>query len=191
MKKLSFGPSTLVTSWQAYDINGYTLYTKEKDKSVAQNSGVRIEAYDPLGQKTTYFGFIEEIWELDYGERMQILVFKCQWVQHPGGVNMDNYGLTLVDLKKVGYKDDPWVLANRVAQVFYVLDPANEKMHVVVSGKQNIISVENVGDDDEKYNQYEEVSLFTDPEKIKRVERKIDKDLKPYMRTDVNAGKIV
>jgi hypothetical protein len=28
---------------------------------------------------------------------------------------VDNYGLTLVDLKKVGYKDDPWVLAKCVA----------------------------------------------------------------------------
>jgi hypothetical protein len=62
MKNLAFGPSCFVTSWQAYDINGYTLYTKSKDmKSVAQNSGVRIDAFDLQGQKTTYFGFIEEM----------------------------------------------------------------------------------------------------------------------------------
>jgi hypothetical protein len=74
------------TSWQAYDINGYTFYTKSKDmKSVAQNSGVRIDAFDLHGQKTTYFGFIEEIWELDYGPNMKIPLFKCQWVQHPVG----------------------------------------------------------------------------------------------------------
>ncbi|KAL5670243.1 hypothetical protein ACJX0J_022464, partial [Zea mays] len=39
---------------------------------------------------------------------------------------------------KVGYKDDLWVLAECVAQVFYVLDLADEKMHVVISGKQKI-----------------------------------------------------
>jgi hypothetical protein len=50
-------------------------------------------------------------------------------------VSVDNYGLTLVDLKNVGLKDDPWVLANRVTQVFYVLDPEVGK-HVVVSEKQ-------------------------------------------------------
>jgi hypothetical protein len=49
-------------------------------------------------------------------------------------VNVDNYGLTLVDLKNVGRQDDPWVLADRVAQVFYVLDPETGK-HVVVSRK--------------------------------------------------------
>ena len=93
---------------------------------------------------------------------------------------MDNYGLTLVDLKKVGYKDDPWVLAECVAQVFYVLDPADEKMHVVISGKQKIVGVENVGDQDEDYN--EEMFVFNGPERIKRVEKKIDKNLKPYMQ---------
>jgi hypothetical protein len=50
-------------------------------------------------------------------------------------VNVDNYGLTLVDLKILDHKDDPWVLADRVTQVFYVLDPETEK-HVVVSRKQ-------------------------------------------------------
>jgi hypothetical protein len=49
MKMLASQPSSYVTSWQAYDINGHTYYTNEKDKrSVAKNSGVRIEAFDPL-----------------------------------------------------------------------------------------------------------------------------------------------
>jgi hypothetical protein len=48
MKILASRLSSCVTSWQAYDINEYTYYTKEKDiKSVAQNSGIRIEAIDP------------------------------------------------------------------------------------------------------------------------------------------------
>jgi hypothetical protein len=32
--------------------------------------------------------------------------------------------------------------------VFYVLNPADEKMHVDISGKQKIVGVENVGDED-------------------------------------------
>jgi hypothetical protein len=48
MKMLASRPSSCVISWQAYDINGYTYYTKEKDKkSVAQNSGICIEPIDP------------------------------------------------------------------------------------------------------------------------------------------------
>jgi hypothetical protein len=48
MKMLVSHPSSCVTSLQAYDINGYTYYTKEKEKkSITQNSGIRIEAVDP------------------------------------------------------------------------------------------------------------------------------------------------
>jgi len=190
MKMLASGPSTCVTSWQAYDINGYTFYTKEKDKrSVAQNSGIRIEALDPLGVKTTYYGYIEDIWELNYGASMRIPVFRCQWVKHPNGVNVDNYGLTLVDMKNVGHKDDPWVLADHVAQVFYVLDPHTGK-HVVVSGKQKIVGVEDVEDNDEDINQFEEMPLFTNPKNIKLIEKSFDKDLMLYTRKGGN-GKIV
>jgi hypothetical protein len=118
MQMLASHPSSCVTSWHAYDINGYTYYIKEKDRrSVAQNSDIRIEAFDPLGVKTTYYGYIQDIWELDYNARLQISIFKCQWVKHRNGVSVDNYGLTLVDLKNVGHKDDPWLLADRVAQV--------------------------------------------------------------------------
>ena len=50
MNMLASGPLIMVTSWQAYDINSYTFYTKAKDKkSVAQNSGIRIEVFNPHG----------------------------------------------------------------------------------------------------------------------------------------------
>jgi hypothetical protein len=69
LTRLVAGPSSNVTSWQAYEINGYTYYTKAKDnKSVAyQNSGVGIDAIDKSENNITYYGFIEETWELDYG----------------------------------------------------------------------------------------------------------------------------
>jgi hypothetical protein len=113
--------------------------------------------------------------------RIRIPVFRCQWVKHPNGVNVDNYGLTLVDLKNVGHRDDPWVLADRVAHVFYVLDPKTRK-HVVVFGKQKIIGVENVEDNDDDINQFEEMPLFTNPVNITRIEKDFDKNLMLYMQ---------
>jgi Domain of unknown function (DUF4216) len=197
LQRLSQGPSSQVTSWQAYEINGYTFYTNAKDrKSVNQNSGVRIDAIDAADVTTTYFGLIEDIWELDYGLRIQFPVLRCQWVKHPQGVECDNYGFTLVDLSNVGYKDDPWVLASRVAQVFYVPDPYSELFHkrktkhVVISGKQRIICVDGV-EDVEEHNQYEEINLFTDfPRKIKTVESRLPKEICPWERRDI-PGKIV
>ena len=112
IKKLSYGPLTMVKTWQAYDINGFTFYTKAKDKKCQhQNSGVRADAEDSTGQKNAYYGYIEEIWVLDYGNSVEIPVFKCQWVKQPEVVEVNDYGFTIVDLNKVGYKDDPWVLA--------------------------------------------------------------------------------
>jgi hypothetical protein len=184
MKMLASRPSSCVTIWQAYDINGYTYYTKEKDKkSVAQNSDIRIKAIDPHGLKTTYYRYIQDIWKLDYSVRMRIPIFRCQWVKYLNGVNVDNYGLTLVDLKNVGHEDDPCVLVDRVAQVFYVLDPETGK-YVVVSGKQKIVGVKNVEDNDEDINQFEEMPLFTNPMNIKCIEKDFDKNLMLYMRKD-------
>jgi hypothetical protein len=56
------------------DINGYTFYTMTQDKkSVYQNNGVRVWAViddshndDDDTETYTYYGQIEEIWELDY-----------------------------------------------------------------------------------------------------------------------------
>ena len=42
------------------------------------------------------------------------------------GVTIDRYGMTIVDFKKIGYKDEPFVLAKDVAQVFYVKDMSSK-----------------------------------------------------------------
>jgi hypothetical protein len=44
-------------------------------KSTNQNSGVRIDATNNNRQKDTYYGYIEEIWELDYGSSLKSLCF--------------------------------------------------------------------------------------------------------------------
>jgi hypothetical protein len=52
IRLLTSGPHSLVKSWQAYDINGCTFYTKAKNsRSQCQNSGVRVDAEDSTGQK--------------------------------------------------------------------------------------------------------------------------------------------
>ena len=63
VKRLMFGPSNQITTWQGYDINGYRFHTKEKDKkSAAQNNSVRYEGIDEsTGQWRQYYGLVEEI----------------------------------------------------------------------------------------------------------------------------------
>ena len=42
-------------------------------------------------QLEIYYGFIEEMWELEYGP-LKIPLFRCQWVKLPKGVFTDKYG---------------------------------------------------------------------------------------------------
>ncbi|RLM64955.1 transposon protein, putative, CACTA, En/Spm sub-class [Panicum miliaceum] len=94
IKRLAAGPSSQVTSWQ-------------------KNSGFHIEALDERpGQRTIYYGIIDDIWEVHYGSNIQFPIFQRHWVKHPRGVELDGYGLMIVDLNNDGYKDDPWVLAS-------------------------------------------------------------------------------
>jgi hypothetical protein len=85
-------------------------------------------------------------------------------------VNVDNYGLTLVDFKNVGRQDDPWVLADRVAHVFYVLDLETVK-YVIVFRKQKNVGVKNVEDNDDDVNQFKDMPLFTNLMNIKHREK--------------------
>ena len=82
---LARGLSISVSTFQGYEINGYTFYmTTQDQKSTNQNSGVRIDAIDNNEKKDRYYGVIEEIWELDYGP-LKIPLFRCQWVKLTGG----------------------------------------------------------------------------------------------------------
>jgi hypothetical protein len=54
LKKLARGPIFTVMTYQGYDINEYTFYTEQQDKkSTYQNSVVRVDAYDAMGQEKT------------------------------------------------------------------------------------------------------------------------------------------
>jgi hypothetical protein len=156
---LARGPQFTTTTWQGYDINGYTFYTRDQDKkSTYQNSGVRVEAYGPNNEKSNYYGFIEEIWELDY-ITMKIPMFRCRWV-HLKGVHVEDHNFTTVDLRHPGFKEEPFVLAKQVAQVFYIIDPKNRKRHVVRNGKRSIVGVDGVVDV-ENYNHFDIIRTKT------------------------------
>jgi hypothetical protein len=133
---LSREPSWHILTFKGYEINGNTFYTIAQDKkSTNQNSGVRIDATHPNGNKKTYYGHIEEIWELDYGAYFKVPLFRCQWVKVTGGgVTMDHqYRMITVDLNNLGYRDDPFILAKDVNQVFYVKDMSTKSK----KGKNN------------------------------------------------------
>ena len=167
--------------------------------STNQNSGVRFDATCENGKKDTYYGYIEEIWELDYGPTFKFPLFRCKWVKMTGGgVTVDQlYGMTTVDLNNLAYRDEPFVLANDVAQVFYVKDMSTRprkrkdkqkniisydepKRHIVLSGKRNMVGVEDRIDMSEDYDKFHEIPPFkvkTDPS------ISLNKEDAPWLRT--------
>ena len=84
---LAHGPKFNVKSFYSFTINGSRFTTQARDKvRVNQNSGVKMVAQtmqfasskdgNPVLSNITYYGIIQEIWELDY-EVFNETIFLC------------------------------------------------------------------------------------------------------------------
>ncbi len=153
MRWIAHGPKERVIKYQGYKINGICFHTKAHDETHCyQNSGVSVVANtilvssakdkNPIIKEMCYFGVIQEIWLLDYGA-LSIPVFKCDWVNNDGGVKVDDLGFTLVDLKRIGHKNDPFIFASQARQIFYVEDPENSRWSCVVDNSHEIKGTSN------------------------------------------------
>jgi len=117
-----------------------------------------------------------------------------------GGVTTDQYGMTIVDFKKIGYKVEPFVLAKDVAQVFYVKDMSSKpkknqgksddepKRHIVLPGKRKIIGVEDISDKLEDFDQFDDRSPFSVDVDTCIL---LSKEDTPYLRRDHDQGTFV
>jgi hypothetical protein len=89
-----------------------------------------------------------------------VALFQCRWVTNgKRAVSKDKYDYVSVDLWVFGYKNEPFVFANDVDQVFYVPDLAKKNFIVVMPGKIKIVGIENVVEEEE-YNQFDEIPSF-------------------------------
>jgi hypothetical protein len=156
---------------------------------------------DSNNNKNSYYGVIEEIWELEYWT-LNIPLFLCQWVKLTrGGIRKDQYGMTIVDLTKISFNDEPFVLAKNVHQVFYVKDmttklkiktpkegPQEPKRQIVLPGKRVIVGVEDRIDKSDDYDQFDGMPPFAvevDPSIL------LGNEETPYLRHDHDQGTFV
>ncbi|GJR29560.1 hypothetical protein Tco_1105792 [Tanacetum coccineum] len=160
------------------------IYTGQQDqKSTVQNSGVTLIASTTENNtKDSYYGVIEEIWELDYNSFV-IPLFKCKWVDNRRGLLIDIDGFTTVNFSTNGYASKPFILAKLATQVFYVEDPKDSRWHVVQFGKRHILGIDNVVDEDE-YDKYDELPPFSTG--IAPLDSVLDNTT--YIRSDHNEG---
>ena len=143
LKWIARGPSNQVLKYSSYLIDGVTYHTKERDDTRAvQNSGVSLVAQtmqvasakdkNPIVSDMTFYGVNQEIWELDY-HNFQVSMFKCNWVENNTGIKVDDLGFTLVNLNRIGFKSDSFILGSQAKQIFYIEDPQDPAWHVVLA----------------------------------------------------------
>lgn len=142
LRWLAAGPNMSVPLYRSYLIKGIKFNIKAQDDvRTTQNSGVYLLAHtmqvasakdkNPILSNMGFYGVIQEIWDLDY-QKFTIPVFRCDWIDSSGLV-VDELGFTLVDLSKIGHRNDQFVLASQVKQIFFVDDPMHRGWSVVLS----------------------------------------------------------
>lgn len=153
-------PSFSVLSYDGYLIDGVRYFTKDRDDArVVQNSGVSLVAstvqvssakdMNPVECDMTFYGIIEEIWELDY-YAFKAPLFLCKWADSERGIKVDDLGFTLVDFSRLGHKNDKYVSVDHVKQVFYIEDPVDARWSVALNSTkadyQELYNDDDLGD---------------------------------------------
>ena len=139
LEVLALGPQRTAKRFSGYVVNGYRFHTRSRDsRCTTQNSGVFLTAETtsfasskdekPIVGNVSYYGAIEEIIEVDYWGEFVVVLFRCCWYQE----EKDAYGLTRVNFSRLCHKNDPYVLASQVHQVFYIEDPTEKSINYVI-----------------------------------------------------------
>ncbi|XP_074291284.1 uncharacterized protein LOC141618061 [Silene latifolia] len=172
--ELAYGPREGVTTYEGFTINGYTFYTERQDrKSLSvQNSGITIVASSrefssskdkcPIDATQSYYGVIQDIWELDYCD-FKVPLYRCKWIDNNRlGVHIDEFGFTQVDMNRLRDTNEPFIFASQAKQVFYILDPSDHRWSLVIHGKRRTLGVWDVLDEDEN-DDFEDIPPFSNP----------------------------
>ncbi|KAK0601149.1 hypothetical protein LWI29_021662 [Acer saccharum] len=163
LKLLAQGPNKIALRFKKYLINGFRFQIKEIDiRSKTQNSGVvvTVKTSNLASSKdknlivgdVSYFGNVVDVIELDYYGGRKVVLFKCDWIDINSnqGTKKDELGFTLVNPSYLQKTEEPFILASQAIQVFYVEDPMEIDLHVVVFTKPRDLydmdEVANVGD---------------------------------------------
>ncbi|KAI5350617.1 hypothetical protein L3X38_003508 [Prunus dulcis] len=92
-----------------------------------------------------FYGFIQDILDLDY-QKFTIPVFRCDWIDSTSGIVVNELGFTLVNLSKIGHRNEQFVMTSQVKQVFFADDPMHRGWSVVLSMPNREYNVV-IGDD--------------------------------------------
>ncbi|KAL6179072.1 hypothetical protein ACLB2K_050588 [Fragaria x ananassa] len=112
-----------------------------------------------------YYGVLDSVVELVYGESMTVHIFKCKWFDTSlQSMKTDQYGILSVNTATSSYEDDQFVFATSVKQVFYLDDLAKGDAWKVVNlvHPRNIYRAATLGEaeDEEEDVAYQEPNVI-------------------------------
>ncbi|KAF5468939.1 hypothetical protein F2P56_013047 [Juglans regia] len=121
---LACGPDPQVAFYNGCIVNGVRFHTKECERNrCTQCSGVLVKG-EHEANDVNFYGILNDILELHYLGGHQVFLFNYDWWdigKRRTGIQIDNH-FTSINISRVWYKDDPFVLACQASQVFYLND---------------------------------------------------------------------
>lgn len=142
-----------------YIMNGFRFRTMESEVGLkTQNSGVVVKS-DEHTENVDYYGKIRKILEIQYLDNNSVILFQCDWFDVPTqgrsqsrGYKRDEYGFICVDVTRLHYKNDPFILGSQAQSVYYVKHDQNENWHAVVRVRpRNLYDLPEQEDETEPY----------------------------------------
>ncbi|KAL0416858.1 UNVERIFIED_CONTAM: hypothetical protein Slati_3517700 [Sesamum latifolium] len=126
-----WGPTAEVTTFPCYFVNDYNFHTECHNVGKSTfNCGVCIKSSSCTDTDNDFYGILKKVIQLDYPliPNMQIVLFKCRWVDPVRGVKVHpRYHLVNVNFKKVYQKNEPFLLAQQAVQVYYTEYPSMKR----------------------------------------------------------------
>lgn len=130
---LANGPGSIIDLYSGCISNGVRFHTRDREsRRRCQNSGLVVEG-NHKGMNINFYGYLCKIWELRYLHGGTVVLFECEWynIGQRSRIYNDEC-VTSIDVSRLWYKDDPFVLPSQVRQVFYVNDTSKGKNWRVV-----------------------------------------------------------
>lgn len=131
MRGLADGPHIRVKKWHTYFVNGFKFHTESwtvGKKTI--NSGVYVKGVSEGGEDD-FYGVIKHIFELTYAyveQDNKVVLFYCEWFDPRNGTKIDpKYKTVDIRMDRRYNAFDPFILASKVTQVYYVPYPSHHR----------------------------------------------------------------
>ncbi|XP_016471415.2 uncharacterized protein LOC107793551 [Nicotiana tabacum] len=186
---LARGPDLRVECHNGYVLNGFRFRTMASEKFLkTQNSGVVVKS-DEYTENADYYGKIRRILEIQYLDKNSVTLFQCDWFEVPPqgrsqsrGYQRDEYGFICVDVTRLHYINDPFILGSQAQSVYYVKHDQNENWNAVV--RVRLRNLYDLPEQDDETEPYQLTDLVEREEQNLQVES--DTDMIRIQREDID-----